>query len=89
MEVWLPWNFDKHVHQRSGNPSGLTYCTQERTETAPTILEEVAEFSKYELERPFRRMLSDGKVMKQLKAWGAKKRKTVEDDGQAEVRQLE
>ncbi|GAQ79658.1 Ca2+-modulated nonselective cation channel polycystin [Klebsormidium nitens] len=52
---------------------------KERTETAPTIVEEVVEFGKYEIERPFKRQLSDAKVMKQLKAWGAKKRKVVED----------
>lgn len=46
----------------------------------------MAEFSKYEIERPFKRQLSDKKLMKQLKAWGAKKRKTVDDGGRSKVR---
>jgi hypothetical protein len=48
---------------------------QEKTETAPTIVEELFEYGKYEIERPFKKRLTDGKMLKQLKAWGAGREK--------------
>jgi hypothetical protein len=48
---------------------------QEKTEAAPTIVEELFEYGKYEIERPFKKRLTDGKMLKQLKAWGAGREK--------------
>lgn len=72
----------------------LCICySQDKTETAPTIVEELFEYGKYEIERPFKKRLTDGKMLKQLKAWGAKKErlrqnKEAEDAGKAKVRKL-
>jgi hypothetical protein len=56
-------------------------------------VEELFEYGKYEIERPFKKRLTDGKMLKQLKAWGAKKErlrqdKEAEDAGKAKVRKL-